>query len=207
MKKIDLTGKIFGRLTVIKEISISTRRTFWECRCECGKIKVVVGDALKNGDTRSCGCLRAEVTAERSLKHGDKRNRRDTKEYKAWSKAKSRCYNKNDQKFPIYGGRGIRMSGEWLNDYSVFLENMGRCPRGKTLDRIDVNGNYEPGNCRWATPKEQARNTRNNVWLEFNGETKIEADWADELGIDRRRFNYLYKRGLTVEEIRRNVNA
>jgi hypothetical protein len=204
MRRIDLTGMVFGRLKVVSLGSNKgkKRRRHWNCRCSCGTEKSIDGEALRYGLTKSCGCLAKELLAKRSIKHGDTVNYKNSREYKSWCGAKSRCYNKNDCKYKNYGARGITMCDRWLCDYSLFLLDMGRCPKGFSLDRIDVNGNYEPSNCRWASNLTQARNRTDNVWLEYNGERRIESDWARLWGIDNRRINSLRRKyGLSMEQI------
>ena len=160
----DLSGQRFGRLVAVDCISNTgpdgRSRVYWRCVCDCGLSSSVESSSLTRGVTSSCGCARSEALAARSTTHGAKRGYRETPEHKAWTHAKGRCLNPKDAKYPIYGGRGIRMCEEWRSDFAAFLAYMGNRPAGKTLDRINVNGHYEPGNCRWATPKEQAANTR-----------------------------------------------
>jgi hypothetical protein len=146
----------------------------WVCQCECGIQRAVDEDNLQGGLTRSCGCLK------RALKttHGETGRR----EYNAWTAAKARCYTQSTNGYPAYGGRGITMGPRWRNSFSAFLEDMGRCPPGLTLDRINNDGNYEPGNCRWASPKEQSNNTRSTQLLTFQGQTLSLTDWARHLG-------------------------
>lgn len=156
----DLTGQVFGRLTVI-ERDYSKNNTSWLCKCECDKIKSTRGNALKSGKTKSCGCLNKELSDARKYKHGLNR----TKEHVSWCHIKQRCYNTKDKNYHSYGGRGITLFEEWINnpkafiDYIKSLENYG--VEKLSLDRINNDGNYEPGNLRWATRKEQARNRRN----------------------------------------------
>ncbi len=209
MKKIDLVGKVFGRLTVIKQcIGWGKKKIVsWECLCECGKTHSVNGEALRYGLTRSCGCLAIEQLIDRSLTHGATRGYKESREYKSWSHAKSRCYNINDPKYPIYGGRGIRMYEGWVNSPDDFLQYMGKRPPKHTLDRIDTNGNYEPSNCRWALPRQQARNTRVNVWITHNGKTMVEADWAKEFGLDKRLFNAKWKREMDIQSIEKYARS
>lgn len=187
--RTDLSGKVFNWLTVIgfdrvDQIGIQRRR-FWKCRCECGRVVSVVGYALKNGQ-KSCGCWQDTHPGYR--KHGAT----GTPEHKAWVSMLSRCFNANTKSYHRYGGRGITVCAEWRRDFSAFLEHIGPMPTpGLELDRINNDGNYEPGNVRWATMKEQARNRRNNRLIEFNGETICLQAWADRLGI---RHNTLLKR-------------
>lgn len=204
MKKNDLSGKRFGRLVVLDSKSVfvnDRKRIFWRCICDCGKIKEIKPDHLTDGKIKSCGCLRDETTRKRSLTHGETVGRRRSREYGSWLGAKNRCYSPKSPRFKSYGDRGIRMCERWEKSFSNFLKDMGRCPKGLSLDRIDVDGNYSPENCHWANADIQSRHRTDNVFLTLNGVTKIEADWARELNIDKRTFNGWLKKGLTIEEI------
>lgn len=156
----DLTGRVFCWLTVLSYAgSDKYRNSRWLCRCQCGKELVVFGIALKNGNSKSCGCFNRKQTSERRLEHGQSAAHR-TKEYSAWISAKGRCYNPNDRKYQRYGARGIIMCDLWRESFLEFFNHMGKCPPGYLLDRINNDGNYEPGNCRWTTPKISANNRK-----------------------------------------------
>lgn len=166
---IDITAHVIGRLTVL---AISSRRAnrscrFWLCACNCGNFTTVKGSELRGQGTRSCGCL----AVERATTHGDSGKNRSP-EYRAWAKIKTRCYNAKQSHWPYYGGRGIQVCERWRgqNGFENFLTDMGRRPSDKhSIERDDVNGNYESDNCRWATKKEQAGNRRNTLYVVVDG--------------------------------------
>ena len=178
----DLTGKRFGRLTVIHRAESIKGQTIWHCRCDCGNEKDVHAANLIKGSTKSCGCWHDKYSGENSKTHGMSK----TRLYRVYRMMIARCYCENTEKYPNYGGRGIEVCKEWRNDFINFYnwaiangydENakFSEC----TLDRIDVNGNYEPSNCRWVTNKEQGNNRRNNHYVEINGETKTIREWCE----------------------------
>ena len=187
----DFVPETFGRLTTLgpkftKEYgSKGSRKAYLPCKCSCGNPEILIlrVDHLKSGSTTSCGCLHREIAVRVNTKHGMERS----KEYAAWLKLKDRCYNPNDKAYPVYGGRGIRVCDRWMdpeNGSTNFLSDMGLRPSPKhSIDRIDVNGDYCPENCRWATSKQQANNkTNNNRFVAFGKEQTV-AEWAEEYGI------------------------
>jgi hypothetical protein len=196
----DLTGLQFERLTVINKSykRSKNRQIYWNCVCSCGTLRCVRADQLTRGIAQSCGCKQREfavLLGKSRLKHG----KRNSKEYGIWCSIKARCFNTNNHAYKNYGGRGISMCRRWLN-FNNFLKDMGKCPVGYSIDRIDVNGNYTAENCRWATPKEQSRNTRFNVLITHNGKSQCIAAWAEELNIPYKLLYQRIRRGLTIEE-------
>lgn len=180
---IDLLGQKFGRLTVIaREKNNKEKRAMWLCKCDCGNKKIVTGKHLRNGSVKSCGCLLRETTIERNIKHG----LCYSPLYKIWRGIKERCYNKNNSSYKNYGDRGIIMCDEWHYNFKTFYDwamNNGY-KEGLSIDRIDVNNNYMPLNCRWATRKEQSRNTRVNLNITYKEKTQCLTQWAEELNVD-----------------------
>lgn len=195
----DITGQKFTRLTTIsfEKIHNGKRfRTFWICKCDCGKIVKVSSANLTNGGTKSCGCYNYDM----HFKHGHSINRTVTKEFESWCAAKSRCYRIKDKSYPLYGGRGIIMCDRWKNSFNNFFQDMGKCPGRMTLDRINSNGNYEPGNCKWSTHLEQSNNKRNNIKIIHNNIIKTGAQWAREIGVSSSTIYRRFKAGLPIDK-------
>ena len=181
MKLVDLTGKHFGRLTVIERADDRNGVTAWLCKCDCGNETVAYAHHLKCGDTKSCGCLFEELNHKTAVKHGMS----EDPLYNRFTKIVSRCESPTNPEYKNYGGRGISVCEEWRRNFKAFYEwSMQNGYREDlTIDRIDVNGNYEPNNCRWVDRVAQANNTRSNHFIEYNGERKTIAEWGRKLGI------------------------
>lgn len=182
---INMTGQRFGHL-VVSCFAGKNGRTRWNCRCDCGAETIVASGHLRNGHTQSCGCFRRQETARRKTKHGGTKNRHQTPEFRCWVGMRQRCYNQNCTGFKYWGGKGVAICARWngIDGFANFLADMGPKPTAShSIDRINSDGNYEPGNCRWATRKEQNRNTRQNRRITYAGKTQCLKDWAIELGM------------------------
>lgn len=185
----DLTGQVFGKLTAVSLDGRIRRGAAWLCRCECGNFKTVSTIHLRSGGTVSCGCHRSRQGRLSSLP-----------EYKCWKAMMSRCYHAHNEYYHYYGGRGISVAERW-HSFPLFLEDMGPRPNPSlTLDRIDVNGDYEPGNCRWATWLQQQRNRRGQRKLEMNGVAKLLSEWCAEYGLTRHTVSRRLSKGWGMEQ-------
>lgn len=192
-KFMDLTGMVFGRLTVLEQSHKKGRKLYWHCKCECGNFKTASGADMRDGHTKSCGCLQKEVAGARFRSHGFS----GTKEYETWKGMKARCFNKKSLDYHKYGGRGITMADEWKDNFEAFYSHVGPAPEGDerySIDRLDPNGHYEPGNVRWATDAQQARNqgirTDNKTGYTgvYESEKYFVATWYDLDGTSRQRY-------------------
>lgn len=190
MRYIDLSGQTFGQLYVIKRAVNKGRRVRFLCRCQCGNEIIVLSDSLKNGKTKSCGCLRTKTTSLLNATHGKSK----TRLYHIWQNMKRRCLRFTNPNFKYYGGRGITICTEWKNSFDTFYawavsngyqENL-------SIDRIDVNGNYCPSNCRFATKKEQSRNTRSNRLYHGKPISQLCEEYGLDYGYVRRRLNFYH---------------
>jgi len=197
-KKRDLAGQRFGRLIALYDTGErKDRKAVWHCRCDCGTEVDVIGRNLTGGHTTSCGCYNRERTVEAHTVHGMARHGKQHSVYWIWRAMCQRCENQDHKYYKNYGGRGITVCDEW-HDPQVFINwaLASGWERGLSIDRIDNNGNYEPGNCRWVTWKEQARNKRNNHLITFDNKTQPLAQWAEGLNIPvntlRSRINQLH---------------
>lgn len=196
----DRTGQRFGRLTALSPVR-KGNRAHWVCRCDCGRLTSVSGVHLTTGHIRSCGCLLQEVAGLHSVTHGKTRRRNVSPEYVSWSHMRSRCCNPKNNAFHNYGGRGITVCPEWMDNFQSFLDHIGPRP-GKeySVDRIDNNGNYEPGNVRWSTQREQMRNVRKSRRIEACGIVATLAEWSERTSINYVTLFGRLKRGWPPEK-------
>lgn len=174
----DISGQRFGRLTAIS-LAPDSKPTQWICVCQCGTTVIIRSCNLRSGASASCGCLHRDGLADRNSRHRMTASR----EYGTWRSAKRRCFSPNDTNYKHYGGRGITMCDEWKNSFEAFYAYVGDCPPGYSLDRINNDGNYEPGNVRWASSATQSLNQRSNILITHNGKTQTVAQWSEETGI------------------------
>ena len=194
----DLRGQRFGRLVVTKwHRTADMSHGKWLCLCDCGTWHVATTKHLRRGDVKSCGCLARQLSPANKT-HGSSR----TGLYRVWLSMRRRCENPSDPSFKNYGGRGIKVCDRWNRSFEAFVADMGERPASAlTVERIDNDGNYEPGNCKWATRQEQARNQRSNRLIEHDGRVQCLARWAEEFGIGasclRRRLDV---QGLPIAE-------
>jgi hypothetical protein len=198
---LNLIGQKFGRLIVIQRMNNDKhKKTQWLCKCNCGKETIIIGSHLKSENTRGCGCLKKEMITQRSTIHGHAKSNKKSYIYKTWIHMIQRCTNPNDKKYPIYGNRGITICKRWMK-FLNFLKDMSEPPTNKhSIDRINNNGNYCKSNCRWATRKEQARNTRKNRLISFNGKIQCMSAWAEELYIDKSTLWSRLNSGWSIEK-------
>lgn len=203
-QRINRIGQMFGRLTVTarSDRCLPKKVAFWLCDCKCGTrgYEVRAGQ-LQSGRTQSCGCLQRERSRQANSlpkSHG----MRHSSEYKSWRAMKARCYVLTTPCYGNYGGRGVTVCEEWRNSFEAFYSHVGPKPSAQhSIDRINNSGNYEPGNVRWATRKEQQRNKRTNVLATINGETRCVTEWLETLPISApTAWNRINQRGMTPEE-------
>lgn len=167
MRGINVLGKRFARLAVLQRVGRRNGQTYWLCQCDCGRQHETTGPALASGRVKSCGCLNNEMRVARNTKHGHAQRGAVDPVYKLWINMRARCSKPTHPDYALYGARGIRVCARWQVSFAAFLEDMGQRPSGRngrlpafSVDRINPDGNYEPGNCRWATWHEQRMNQR-----------------------------------------------
>jgi hypothetical protein len=192
----DLAERRFSRLSVLHKVGRKGGHPVWLCLCDCGKVSVCSSTALVSGQTTSCGCFQRQRCSEANGTHRG----RGTCEYAIYKSMLNRCSNPNAEGYGYYGGRGIRVCDRWRSGFATFLEDMGKKPTPRhSIDRINVDGNYEPGNCRWATPKEQGANRRNTKMVTAFGRTQNIQSWADEYGMHWATLNHRISYGWNPE--------
>lgn len=183
-RPIDITGYRFGKLTAIEVTGSHRKGRIWRCVCDCGEETFVPTGRLKNGWTKSCGCAKVEhgvKLGKASATHGLSHR---VSEYNIWAGMKARCYNRRSASWKRYGGRGIAVCDSWRDSFDAFLADMGRRPGPNySLDRIDVNKDYGPDNCRWATQSQQQNNRRDNILIKAFGESLTPSQWEGKFGV------------------------
>lgn len=192
---IDLHGQVFGHLTAL---SLTRHRGLraWICQCSCGQTVIHEARMLRFGHVKSCGCRRGDTRAAQLLRHGGARRKDRAPEYTSWKQMNGRCYNKANKRYPEWGGRGITVCDEWRHDFARFLADMGPKPSGRhSIERIDNNGSYHPGNCIWATPNIQSANRRNVMMVEFAGKRVCLSEAARLAGLGFTTVKRRIKRG------------
>ncbi len=195
----DLTGQRFGRLTVMEFVPMESPHSYWQCMCDCGNKTIARGTHLQSGNVTSCGC----ISIQRRYKHGKSQSRI----YKIWVGMKNRCYNPNNRSYKRYGGRGIIMCEEWKTNFTAFRDWALAHGYDETLsiDRIDVDGNYEPSNCRWSNAKQQSRNRTTTTKVIYKGEELSVVEAAEKTGIDVRVLYTRYYAGDRGERLFRPI--
>lgn len=199
MKLEDLSGQRFGRLVVISRHENLGKHVRWSCVCDCGGSVTVSSTHLRTGHTKSCGCVRKEISslqARSMAKHG----MWNTPEWNCWKAMKDRCLRKTNSKYPLYGGRGITVCEEWIGSFDMFFAHIGHRPSpSHSIDRIDSSKGYEPGNVRWADNFQQNNNRRSNVTIEIDGDVLTAAQAARKFGITHRAAIYRIKNGKPID--------
>jgi hypothetical protein len=197
MKFKDLTGMVFSRWTVIEQGISKNKTTYWKCQCSCGTFKYVESCSLRRGNSKSCGCFAVDEVKARNAKYG----RHKHAVYDTWCGMKKRCLNESNKSFNDYGGRGIDLCQEWIDSFEAFFNHIGERPSAQhSIDRIDNNKGYEPGNVRWATRIVQNNNKRSNIIIEFKGGTKTVAEWGRIFNINPSIIQKRLKRGWSIED-------
>lgn len=198
----DLSGKKFGRVTVVKRVENKNNRVAYLCKCDCGNEFVTLSQRLVSGCTKSCGCLNREKASKRITKINKTHGFSHTRLYEIWKNMRSRCLRTYNTAYKNYGGRGIKICKEW-DDFQSFHDwaYANGYSETLTIDRIDVNGDYCPENCRWISLEQQANNRRTNHFVVHNGERKSIAEWANELGFPYSKMKYRIQKGMNEEMV------
>lgn len=192
----DITGLVSGRLTALRLAGVVRQQAQWLCNCSCGKTCVVPMRSLVSGRGKSCGCLRRELQIARNHKHG----MTNTPEHGIWKNMKTRCFNKHSAAYKNYGGRGITICERWMT-FANFIADMGLRPSPQhMIERKDNDGNYEPSNCVWAVRQEQNSNRRNNVNIEYQGETLTAEEWSRRTGYEPTMIIWRWRRGWSAKD-------
>ena len=199
-RAVDIAGQKFGRLFVLGPIKQTANSSIvWRCQCDCGNIADVLGGSLRDGKTQSCGCYNRESSRERVYSHGMK----GTRIYRIWNAMKARCKYPSSPSYENYGARGVSVCQQWQDSFEDFHFYVAQLPHfdedGYSLDRIDNDGNYEPGNIKWSTRAEQSSNKRNNLLITFNGKTQCVAAWSREVGVPTGTIAYRIRHGWPIE--------
>lgn len=199
----DLAGEKFSRLKVIKYAYTRNKRAYWLCECVCGNTKVVSTTDLKTGNTQSCGCLKHERVKTFYSNLNKTHGMKGTKIYSKWLSMKARCYKKSCKGYKNYGGRGIKVCDDWKNSFITFYEwaIKNGYQDNLTIERIDVNGNYEPDNCKWITNTEQQNNKKNNTYIIYNGDKHTIAEWSRIMGINKNTISGRLRKGWTTKRV------
>lgn len=187
--EIDLTGEVYESWTFLER----RQKNYWLCQCVCGKQKVVQSSAIKSGRSKSCGC---QVWSKEREKHG----MYGTREYRSYNSMKGRCLNPNNERYHSHGGRGIKICDSWLNSFEAFYLDMGPRPPNTSLERKNNDGDYTPDNCIWATPKEQASNTKQAKHYTINGITDTQAGWARRMTMTPQLLSKRLAKGMSIEQ-------
>ena len=197
----NLAGEVFGRLTVLKRYGSRDGRANWLCRCSCGALHETVSHALTSGHTTSCGCWKNERNRATPVVHGHaSRLKGITPTYRTWQAMITRCTNVSVKSYQDYGARGISVCTRWLV-FENFLADMGEKPPGMSIERMDNEKSYEPDNCKWATKIEQARNTRANRFITYEGKRMTQVEFSEVIGQKRATVSYRMRAGWTPEQI------
>lgn len=210
-KCIDLVGKKFNKLTIVKRVNNDKHgNSCWLCKCDCGNTTIVPANELKRDGVKSCGCFRKQFAKQRAsaIKLHKKHGKQQTRLYNIWAGMKQRCYYRYSIGYKNYGGRGITICDEWLNSFENFyiwaIQNGYK--DNLTIDRINVNDNYQPSNCQWVDNLEQQNNRRNNIKIFYSNKTQSLSDWARELKIPYHILYYNTKKGYSLQQIIDKLN-